>query len=42
MAMAIGKPMADHLQPRLASGDATGLDGATAGLLHRLCAGPPP
>ena len=38
----LGKQLADHLQPRLASGDATGLDGATAGLLHRLCAGPPP
>ena len=38
----LGKQLADHLQPRLASGDAIGLDGATAGLLHRLCAGPPP
>ena len=38
----LGKQLAAHLQPRLASGDTTGLDGATAGLLHRLCAGPPP
>ena len=37
----LGKQLATHLQPRLASGDATGLDGATAGLLQRLRAGPP-
>ena len=38
----LGKQLATHLQPRLASGDANGLDGATAGLLQRLRAGPPP
>ena len=37
----LGKQLATHLQPRLASGDVAGLDGATAGLLKRLCAGPP-
>ncbi|MBP7607178.1 MAG: glucose-6-phosphate isomerase [Giesbergeria sp.] len=37
----LGKQLASHLQPRLASGDASGLDGATAGLLQRLRAGPP-
>ena len=38
----LGKQLASHLQPRLASGDVSGLDGATAGLLQRLRAGPPP
>ena len=38
----LGKQLASHLQPRLASGDGSGLDGATAGLLQRLRAGPPP
>ena len=37
----LGKQLASHLQPRLASGDVAGLDGATAGLLQRLRAGPP-
>ncbi len=37
----LGKQLAAHLQPRLVSGDVAGLDGATAGLLERLCAGPP-
>ena len=37
----LGKQLASHLQPRLASGDVSGLDGATAGLLQRLRAGPP-
>ena len=37
----LGKQLATHLQPRLVSGDVAGLDGATAGLLQRLCAGPP-
>ena len=37
----LGKQLAAHLQPRLASGDTGGLDGATAGLLERLRAGPP-
>ena len=36
----LGKQLATDIEPRLASGDAAGLDGATAGLLQRLCAGP--
>ena len=36
----LGKQLATDIEPRLASGDVTGLDGATAGLLHRLRAGP--
>ena len=32
----LGKQLATDLEPRLASGDSTGLDGATAGLLQRL------
>ena len=32
----LGKVLAKDLEVRLASGDATGLDGSTAGLLHRL------
>lgn len=35
----LGKQLATDIEPRLASGDATGLDGASAGLLHRLRAG---
>jgi glucose-6-phosphate isomerase len=35
----LGKVLAKDLTPRLASGDATGLDGSTAGLLRRLRAG---
>lgn len=36
----LGKQLATDIEPRLASGDATGLDGATAGLLQRLRSGP--
>ena len=32
----LGKVLAKDIEPRLASGDATGLDGSTAGLLQRL------
>ena len=32
----LGKALANDLLPRLASGDAAGLDGSTAGLLKRL------
>ena len=32
----LGKQLATDIEPRLASGDCTGLDGATAGLLQRL------
>jgi glucose-6-phosphate isomerase len=32
----LGKALCNNLLPRLASGDATGLDGSTAGLLARL------
>ncbi len=32
----LGKVLAQDLEPRLASGDATGLDASTADLLHRL------
>ena len=32
----LGKQLASDLEPRLASGDSTGLDAATAGLLQRL------
>ena len=32
----LGKVLAKDIEPRLASGDATGLDGSTAGLLRRL------
>jgi glucose-6-phosphate isomerase len=32
----LGKVLAQNLAPRLASGDASGLDGSTAGLLARL------
>ena len=35
----LGKALAGDLLPRLASGDASGLDGSTAGLLRRLAAG---
>ena len=35
----LGKQLATDIEPRLASGDTTGLDGATAGLLQRLCTG---
>ncbi|MCW8174863.1 glucose-6-phosphate isomerase [Verminephrobacter aporrectodeae] len=35
----LGKTLAKDLQQRLASGDAAGLDGSTAGLLRRLRAG---
>lgn len=35
----LGKQLASNLEPRLASGDAQGLDGATAGLLRRLRSG---
>ena len=35
----LGKHLAANIEPRLATGDAAGLDGATAGLLQRLCAG---
>ncbi|NMM77331.1 glucose-6-phosphate isomerase [Acidovorax sp. SRB_24] len=38
----LGKQLAANIEPRLATGDATGLDGATAGLLRRLHAGPGP
>ena len=34
----LGKQLATDIEPRLASGDSTGLDGATAGLLQRLYA----
>jgi len=34
----LGKVLAKDIAPRLASGDAAGLDGSTAGLLARLCA----
>ncbi|MHB1123141.1 MAG: glucose-6-phosphate isomerase [Ramlibacter sp.] len=33
----LGKVLARDLAPRLASGDTSGLDGSTAGLLRRLC-----
>ena len=36
----LGKALAGELLPRLASGDATGLDGSTAGLLARLVGRP--
>ena len=36
----LGKQLATDIEPRLASGDCTGLDGATAGLLQRLRAPP--
>lgn len=36
----LGKQLATNIEPRLASGDVVGLDGATAGLLQRLRAGP--
>ena len=32
----LGKVLAKDIEPRLASGDVTGLDGSTAGLLARL------
>ncbi len=32
----LGKVLAQDIEPRLASGDANGLDGSTAGLLHKL------
>ncbi|MBY0454966.1 MAG: glucose-6-phosphate isomerase [Burkholderiaceae bacterium] len=32
----LGKQLAAHIEPRLASGDTKGLDGATAGLLERM------
>jgi glucose-6-phosphate isomerase len=32
----LGKVLAKDIAPRLASGDARGLDGSTAGLLARL------
>jgi glucose-6-phosphate isomerase len=32
----LGKLLARDLQPRLASGDAAGLDASTAGLLQRM------
>jgi glucose-6-phosphate isomerase len=32
----LGKVLAKDIEPRLASGDATGLDGSTAGLLRKL------
>lgn len=35
----LGKQLASNIEPRLASGDTTGLDAATAGLLQRLGAG---
>ncbi|WP_051602964.1 glucose-6-phosphate isomerase [Simplicispira psychrophila] len=35
----LGKQLATDIEPRLASGDRTGLDGATAGLLERLRTG---
>lgn len=35
----LGKQLASNIEPRLASGDTSGLDGATAGLLQRLRAG---
>lgn len=35
----LGKQLASNLEPRLASGDTQGLDGATAGLLQRLRSG---
>jgi glucose-6-phosphate isomerase len=38
----LGKVLAQDLAPRLQSGDATGLDGSTAGLLQRMRAGRPP
>ncbi len=34
----LGKALCNQLLPRLASGDTTGLDGSTAGLLARLVA----
>ena len=36
----LGKQLASDLEPRLASGDSSGLDGATAGLLRRLRSAP--
>jgi glucose-6-phosphate isomerase len=35
----LGKQLATDIEPRLASGDSSGLDGATAGLLQRLRTG---
>jgi len=35
----LGKALCNELLPRLASGDTTGLDGSTAGLLSRLRGG---
>ncbi len=32
----LGKVLAQDIEPRLASGDVSGLDGSTAGLLHKL------
>ena len=32
----LGKVLAKDIEPRLATGDATGLDGSTAGLLRKL------
>ena len=32
----LGKVLAKNIEPRLSSGDATGLDASTAGLLQRL------
>jgi glucose-6-phosphate isomerase len=32
----LGKVLAKDIEPRLASGDVSGLDGSTAGLLARL------
>jgi glucose-6-phosphate isomerase len=37
----LGKALCSQLLPRMATGDATGLDGSTAGLLKRLGAGRP-
>jgi glucose-6-phosphate isomerase len=36
----LGKQLATNIEPRLASGDTSGLDSATAGLLQRLRCGP--
>lgn len=36
----LGKQLATDIEPRLASGECAGLDGATAGLLQRLRTGP--
>ena len=32
----LGKVLAQDIEPRLQSGDSTGLDGSTAGLLQKL------